>query len=90
MWVQLGAMLNYPTGRTDTVEVKLVGQDWENLQLSGSWFPDAFIGPMGNLQRFAAGEDTKLVNSVQDVLRTMALVEAAYQSSASGGTPLPA
>ena len=90
MWIQMGAMLDYPTGRPDTVEVKLAGQDWESLQLSGSWFPDAFIGPMANLQRFAAGEDTKLVNSVQDVLRTMALVEAAYQSSASGGTPLPA
>jgi predicted dehydrogenase len=90
MWVQVGVMLDYPKGRPDSVEVKLDGQDWENLQLKGTWFPDAFMGPMGNLQRFAAGEDETLVTSVSDVLRTMALVEAAYISSGSGGTPLPA
>jgi len=90
MWVQLGVMLDYPKGRPDTVEVKLDGQDWENLQVKGSWFPEAFIGPMSNLQRHAAGEDASLVTTVRDVLRTMALVEAAYISSASGGTPLPA
>lgn len=90
MWVQVGVMLDYPKGRPDSVEVKLDGQDWQNLQLQGTWFPDAFIGPMSNVQRFAAGEDASLVTSVSDVLRTMALVEAAYVSSGSGGTPLPA
>jgi predicted dehydrogenase len=89
MWVQLGVMLDYPKGRPDTVEVKLQGHDWQTLALQGTWFPDAFIGPMSNLQRFAAGEDATLVTSVADVLRTMALVEAAYISSASGGVPLP-
>jgi hypothetical protein len=90
MWVQLGVMLDYPQGRPDAVEVKLSGQDWQRLPLQGTWFPDAFIGPMSNLQRFAAGEDSTLVTAVQDVLHTMALVEAAYVSSASGGTPLAA
>ncbi|MCW5263305.1 gfo/Idh/MocA family oxidoreductase [Verminephrobacter eiseniae] len=88
MWVQLGVMLDYPEGRPDTVQVKLRGQDWKNLMLTGSWFPDAFIGPMSNLQRFSSGEDSALLTDVHDVLRTMVLVEAAYVSSASGGTPL--
>jgi predicted dehydrogenase len=90
MWVQVGVMLDYPKGRPDTVEVKLNGQSWEELQLKGTWFPDAFMGPMSNLQRFVAGQDATLVTSVTDVLRTMALVEAAYQSSSTGGVPLPA
>jgi predicted dehydrogenase len=89
MWVQIGVVLDYPKGRPDKVEVKLHGQDWSQLQLSGTWFPDAFIGPMSNLQRFVAGEDSDLMSSVRDVLKTMAVVEAAYQSSASGGAPLP-
>jgi predicted dehydrogenase len=90
MWVQVGVMLDYPKGRPDTVEVKLNGQSWEELQLKGTWFPDAFMGPMSNLQRFVAGQDATLVTSVTDVLRTMALVEAAYQSSSTGGVPLTA
>ncbi|SAL37334.1 Putative oxidoreductase YceM [Caballeronia udeis] len=89
MWVQIGVVLDYPKGKPDKVEIKLRGEDWAELPLSGTWFPDAFIGPMSNLQRFVAGEDRELVTSVRDVLKTMAVVEAAYQSSASGGTPLP-
>ena len=40
-------------------------------------------------QRFVAGEDTTLVGAVDDAVRTMALVEACYESSARGGTPIP-
>jgi hypothetical protein len=43
---------------------------------------------MANLQRFASGEDAALVSSVEDAWNTMALVEAAYQSSAAPATPL--
>jgi predicted dehydrogenase len=52
------------------------------------WFPAAFAGRMANLQRFAAGEDAELVASVEDAWMTMALVEAAYRSSAAPATPL--
>ena len=55
--------------------------------LRGSWFIEAFEGPMSNLQRFVAGEDAALVSPVDDAIKTMALVEACYLSSASGGTP---
>jgi hypothetical protein len=43
---------------------------------------------MSNLQRFVGGEDTTLVGSVHDAIRTMAVVEACYESSARGGTPI--
>ena len=88
VWIQLGVMLDYPKGRPDTVDIKRQGHGWERLSLKGSWFPEAFAGPMSNLQRFVSGEDKQLVTCVTDVLHTMALVEAAYQSSAGGGTPI--
>jgi hypothetical protein len=43
---------------------------------------------MANLQRFASGEDDLLIGSVDDGRQTMALVEAAYQSSSMPATPL--
>jgi predicted dehydrogenase len=88
IWIRIGVMLDYPRGQPDLFEIKIEGQDWETLALAGSWFPDAFIGPMSNLQRFANGEDTTLLTGVEDVLNTMRLVEAAYESSAGGGTAL--
>jgi hypothetical protein len=62
---------------------------WHPVPLRGSWFTEAFEGPMSNLQRFAAGEDRELVGSVDDAVKTMALVEACYASSESGGTAIP-
>ena len=44
---------------------------------------------MSNLQRVVAGEDAALVSPVDDAFRTMAVVEACYDSSAHGATPLP-
>lgn len=88
--VTLGVNLDYPSGLPDGLELALApGSPFRALPLRGSWFPDAFAGPMSNLQRFVAGEDTTLHTRVSDALRTMALVEACYQSSASPGTPLP-
>jgi predicted dehydrogenase len=84
-----GVNLDYPSGPPDTMEVAC-GVDWRTVSLRGSWFIDAFEGPMSNLQRFVSGEDSVLVGSVDDAIRTMALVEACYISSASGGTPIPA
>ena len=57
--------------------------------MRGSWFLEAFEGPMANLQRFVAGEDNTLVSPIEDAFKTMALVEACYESSARGGTPIP-
>ncbi|HWJ40889.1 MAG TPA: Gfo/Idh/MocA family oxidoreductase [Candidatus Limnocylindrales bacterium] len=87
---KMGVNLNYPAGEPDTLEFATEGsKDWSAIALRGSWFLEAFEGPMSNLQRFVAGEDSKLVSSVEDAIRTMAVVEACYESSAHGATPIP-
>jgi predicted dehydrogenase len=83
-----GVNLDYPNGPADTMEIAR-GGEWSNVALRGSWFTSAFEGPMSNLQRVVAGEDRELVSPVDDALRTMAVVEACYTSSATGGTPIP-
>jgi predicted dehydrogenase len=88
--VRMGVNLDYPVGQPDTLEVALVGQPWRAVALAGSWFPDAFRGPMCNLQRFVASEDASLVSPLDDAWRSMQLVEALYASSDHGGTTLPA
>lgn len=87
--VKLGLLLNYPEGEPDELWLAPLGGPWEQVPLAGRWFPDAFIGPMANLQRFAAGEDARLHTSVEDAWRTMALVEACYRSNATPGVPVP-
>jgi predicted dehydrogenase len=84
----LGVNLDYPAGPPDTLDVSLDGP-WERVALRGSWFTEAFEGPMSNLQRFAAGEDASLLSPVEDAIKTMALVEACYASSEAGSTPIP-
>jgi predicted dehydrogenase len=87
---KMGVNLNYPHGEPDTLEFAAADGQWTAVPLRGSWFLEAFEGPMSNLQRFAAGEDAALVSGVEDAVHTMALVEACYQSSAAGGMPIPA
>jgi predicted dehydrogenase len=90
-YLQLGVNLDYPRGEPDILEIYPKGGDgWVPVELDGTWFPDAFVGRMANLQRHAAGEDAELVSSVEDAWMTMALVEAAYASSAAPATPLAA
>ena len=84
----LGVNLDYPSGPPDRLEVSLDGS-WETVPLRGSWFTEAFEGPMSNLQRFVAGEDTALVSPVEDAIKTMAVVEACYASSAAVSWPIP-
>jgi len=88
-YLQLGVNLNYPQGEPDILEIHPKGGDgWVAVPLVGAWFPDAFVGRMANLQRFAAGEDAELISSVEDAWNTMALVEAAYKSSGQPATAL--
>jgi len=86
---KLGVLLDYPAGEPDELWIVSRGAAWEQVPLAGAWFPDAFIGPMANLQRFAAGEDDILCTAVDDGWQTMALVEACYRSGDQPGTPLP-
>lgn len=87
--VTWGVNLDYPSGPPDTMQVTFDRGPWSDVPLRGSWFTEAFEGPMANLQRFVAGEDKVLIGSVDDAIHTMAVVEACYESSARGGTPLP-
>ncbi|HEX8047268.1 Gfo/Idh/MocA family protein, partial [Rhizobium sp.] len=88
-YIKLGVNLDYPRGEPDELWIKPDGSsEWVEVKLEGAWFPDAFVNRMANLQRFASGEDKVLVGSVEDAWQTMALVEAAYQSSAAPATPI--
>ena len=84
----MGVNLDYPRGRPDALEIVERGGSWQTIPLAGSWFPDAFRGTMSSLQRHLAGEDPVLPTSVEDAWRTMALVEACYDSDREGGTPV--
>ncbi len=88
-YVQLGVNLSYPDGEPDILEIN-TGDGWRNVPLTGGWFPAAFANRMAQLQRFASGEEDRLIASVEDAWHTMALVEAAYQSNAAPATPLAA
>ena len=88
--IRAGLNMNYPDGVPDRFEYVLLEDGvepcWQTLDIKGSWFPEAFIGTMASLMRYANGETSDLPTSVEDALQTMATVEAAYESSASGGT----
>jgi predicted dehydrogenase len=84
-----GVNLSYPSGPPDTMEV-FSDEAWRTVPLRGSWFIEAFEGPMSNLQRVIAGEDPVLLGSVDDALKTMAVVEACYESSEHGAAPVSA
>lgn len=85
---QLGLLLDYPSGGEDRLESQLDAESelgWQPLSFTGSWFPDAFIGSMGVLQRYLAGDIDTLPTSVEDVIKTMAVVDAAYESAEREG-----
>ena len=93
MRAQMGVNLDYPKGRGDTLEF-YPRRPHATLAtgaqpISGEWFPDAFLGSMMSVQRFALGEADAMPTRVEDALDTMRVVEAAYLSSERGGEPLP-
>ena len=91
--IRAGLNMNYPDGVPDRFEYLLLDDgdepQWRSLDIKGSWFPEGFIGTMASLMRYANGESDSLPTSVEDAIHTMTTVEAAYESSAAGGTPLP-
>lgn len=91
--VRMGVNLDFPRGQPDELEycVDTGGGPpaWNSVRLEGSWFPDAFVGPMASVMRFASGESTDLPTSVEEAWRTMAVIEACHASSDNGSTPIP-
>ena len=86
-YVQLGVNLDYPRGEADILEIN-TGDGWQAIPLQGSWFTESFGHRMAQLQRFFSGEEDTLISSVEDAWNTMALVEAAYESSSLPATQL--
>jgi predicted dehydrogenase len=90
--MNMGVNLDYPKGVPDTLayaERGLPGGQWKTLPVRGNWFPDAFVGSMGALQSYVEGSTTDLPIGFESAYETMALVEAAYRSSARQAEPLP-
>lgn len=89
--MQMGVNLDYPAGKPDTLAFALRNDNtgWRPLELSGNWFPDAFMGSMGALQAYVEGSVSTLPISFESAYETMALVEAAYQSAEGAGESLP-
>lgn len=89
--VTLGLCMDYPRGQPDIFEYCLLDQDertWQTVDIDGTWMPHAFIGTMASVMRKAEDPSLPLPTHVDDALLTMAVVEAAYASSAGGATPI--
>ncbi|MDB5249210.1 MAG: oxidoreductase domain protein [Segetibacter sp.] len=86
---KMGLLMDYPHGVPDQFEycIREEGKEpvWITVPLEGSWFPDAFIGTMSAVMRYKEGSSKVLPTSVEDVIKTMAVVESAYISSDTGG-----
>ncbi|MEO0795494.1 MAG: Gfo/Idh/MocA family oxidoreductase [Verrucomicrobiota bacterium] len=86
---RMGLLMNYPDGAPDKFEYCLVKEGekpaWIEQKLEGSWFPEAFIGSMSSLMCFVEGLVDEMPTSVENVVNTMAVVEAAYVSNEAGG-----
>ncbi|KJE34702.1 oxidoreductase [Thalassospira sp. HJ] len=80
-YMKMGVNLDYPKGEPDELWLNTDGE-WRQIDLVGNWFIAAFRGRFAQVQRFAAGLDDVLEGSAEDAWHTMALVEAAYESSA--------
>lgn len=90
--IDMGVNLDYPKGVPDTLSYAERGTpngEWNTLPIKGNWFPDAFVGSMGALQSYVEGSAADLPISFESAYETMALVEAAYRSSARQAEPLP-
>ncbi|WP_237324189.1 Gfo/Idh/MocA family protein [Vibrio penaeicida] len=83
--IKMGVLLDYPNGEPDEFLFCERGKEWQSVPLEGGWFPEAFIGTMSNIQRFASGEDDTLHTAVADAFQTMAVVEACFESNKAKG-----
>jgi predicted dehydrogenase len=92
MRATLGINLDYPKGKPDSLDYidrSEIKDGWQSCPIRGNWFPDAFVGSMGALQAYVEGSISELPSHFEDAYQTMALVEAAYASSARDAEPLP-
>lgn len=90
--ITMGVNMNYPEGAGDRFAYCLLTETdtpvWNQVNIPGSWFPEAFIGSMGSFQCWVEGTTTEFTSSLVDACRTMEVVEAAYRSSEQGAVVL--
>lgn len=88
----MGVNMNYPEGANDRFAYCLLDEAeppaWKQMDITGSWFPEAFIGSMGTFQSWLQGTTKEFTSTLLDANKTMVLVEAAYHSSEQGAIPL--
>jgi predicted dehydrogenase len=92
MRATLGVNLDYPKGKPDSLDYihrNEMKSGWQSCAIRGDWFPDAFVGSMGALQAYVEGSVSELPSNFGDAYQTMALVEAAYLSSARPAEMIP-
>ncbi len=86
---RIGLLMDYPRGAGDEFEYCLPRKgrepEWVKVPIEGSWFPEAFIGTMAQMMCAKEGSVPGMPTSVEDVIKTMACVEAAYESNMRGG-----
>ncbi len=73
---------DYPDGSPSTIDYTLRAEEgvWHTPRWEERWFPQAFIGTMGQLMKALETGDEPEISPV-DNLRTMALIEAAYRAA---------
>lgn len=75
-----GALHNYPHGKEDTIRIySTVNETWQRPLLEGRWFPDSFMGTMGELMNSIIN-NTEANNSVKDGVDTIRMVMACIES----------
>lgn len=80
--------IGWPTGSVSTLSyasTKATAGKWVTPSWKTMWFPHAFIGVMEQLQH-ALASGTAPALSIEDNVKTMALVEAGYRSMAERRT----
>jgi predicted dehydrogenase len=78
--------IGWPTGAVSTLtfaSTRTTGGKWISPTWDTKWFPHAFTGVMEQLQ-YAVATGTPPALSVDDNVRTVALIEAGYRSLAEG------
>jgi predicted dehydrogenase len=75
---------SYPERQPSTLDYTTIDDNgtWHQPRWEEVWFPDAFVGPMADLL-IALERGIAPSISGEDNIRTMALVEAAYESASS-------
>ena len=78
---------DYPDGSPSTIDYHLRAEEdvWHQPRWDEQWFPQAFIGTMGQLMKAIETGTTPEIPG-DDNLRTMVLVEAAYRSASERRT----